>query len=102
MSMPDNAVDAAVSAAERLESYESAEQVEPLEVLIETTLGGSLQSITLVTSLGGPTIRVNLYQSTVTAVWGTESHTTHWDNDDLQSELISEYEAKADGREIHV
>lgn len=66
-----------VDTAERLEEYDSIEDIDFLERKYECSHDGTVREVTLVLTTGGPQIEVNCISGTVSGFWSGESHTTH-------------------------
>jgi len=75
-----------VRQAERLESIDSAEQMNILEVNYTVNERVGVTGVELVLTVGGPDIRVNALAGTVRGSWGGDTHTTHFD-----SEVVEQY-----------
>jgi hypothetical protein len=70
-----------VRQAERLESIESVEQMNILEVNYTVNEIAGVTGVELVLTVGGPDIRVDALAGTVRGSWGGDTHTTHFDSD---------------------
>ena len=75
-----------VRAAERLESIDSYEELNILEVNYEVNERAGVTGVKLVLTVGGPDVRVNALSGTVRGAWGGDTHTTHFDSD-----VVEEY-----------
>lgn len=94
MSDKDLIVDEVVSTAKRLEEmdiedFESSGEV--LDVKLTVFLNGTVRKVVLVLTTGGPHIELNVSNGTVTGHWGSDSHTTHMDNEQLCDYLHERY-----------
>ena len=70
-----------IRAAERLESIDSYEELNILEVNYEVNERAGVTGVELVLTVGGPDVRVNALSGTVRGAWGGDTHTTHFDSD---------------------
>lgn len=77
----NDAIEQAVTTAERIEDMDSVEDLDILEHRISASLDGTAREVVAVLTTGGPHVEVNLSTGTVTARWGGDSHTTHVDAD---------------------
>ena len=75
-----------VRAAERLESIDSYEELNILEVNYELNERAGVTGVELVLTVGGPDVRVNALSGTIRGAWGGDTHTTHFD-----SNVVEEY-----------
>ena len=75
-----------VSAAERLETINTAEELSILEVNYTVNESAGVTGVELVLTVGGPDVRVNALSGTVRGAWGGDTHTTHFDSD-----VVEEY-----------
>ena len=75
-----------VRAAERLESIDSPEELNILEVNYTVNESAGVTGVELVLTVGGPDVRVNALSGTVRGAWGGDTHTTHFD-----SNVVEEY-----------
>jgi len=89
--MNDNITDEVVSTAECIEDMDSFEDLDPLEVKVISSLDHQVREIILVLTVGGPHIEVNVSNGTVSGSWGSESHTTHVNNESLLDHLHDRY-----------
>ena len=89
--MNDNITDEVVATAERIEEYDSPEQIDPLDVKLTVGLDGTVRKVVLILCTGGPHIELNVSNGTVYGTWGGESHTTHVNNESLCDHLHKKY-----------
>ena len=75
-----------VRAAERLETIDTAEELNILEVNYKVNERAGVTGVELVLTVGGPDVRVNALSGTVRGAWGGDTHTTHFDSD-----VVEEY-----------
>ena len=75
-----------VRAAERLESIDSMDEMNILEVNYTVNESAGVTGVELVLTVGGPDVRVNALSATVRGAWGGDTHTTHFNSD-----LVEEY-----------
>ena len=75
-----------VRAAERLETIDTAEELNILEVNYTVNESAGVTGVELVLTVGGPDVRVNALSGTVRGAWGGDTHTTHFDSD-----VVEEY-----------
>ena len=75
-----------VRAAERLETIDTAEELNILEVNYDVNERAGVTGVELVLTVGGPDVRVNALSGTVRGAWGGDTHTTHFD-----SNVVKEY-----------
>jgi hypothetical protein len=75
-----------VRAAERLETIDSYEELNILEVNYTVNESAGVTGVELVLTVGGPDVRVNALSGSVRGAWGGDTHTTHFD-----SEVVEEY-----------
>lgn len=54
------------------EKGQPAEELEPLDVKLETSLDQIVREITLITATGGPHIEIDLFSATIKAFWGSD------------------------------
>lgn len=80
-----------VSTAERIEEMDDPDELEPLEVRVEAGLDGQPYSFTAVLGTGGPHIEVNVTKGIVRGHWGSDSHTTHVNNEDVLGALDEQF-----------
>lgn len=94
MSNDNLAVDQAVSTAERIEGMESIDELDPLDVKVELSLGArepTITDVTLVLGVGGPRVELNASRGTVSVSWGSDYHTTHVNNESLCEQIHDFY-----------
>ena len=70
-----------VRQAERLESIDSMDEIDILEVNYDVNERAGVTGVELVLTVGGPDVRVNALSGTVRGAWGGDTHTTHFDSD---------------------
>ena len=75
-----------VRQAERLESIDSMDEIDILEVNYDVNERAGVTGVELVLTVGGPDVRVNALSGTVRGAWGGDTHTTHFD-----SEVVEQY-----------
>ena len=75
-----------VRAAERLESIDSMDEMNILEVNYTVNESAGVTGVELVLTVGGPDVRVNALSGTVRGAWGGDAHTTHFNSD-----VVEEY-----------
>lgn len=88
------AVDQAVSTAERIEDTDSMDDLDPLDVKVEVSLGTrepTISSVVLVLTTGGPHVELNASRGTVSVFWGGDYHTVHVNNEALCDEIHDFY-----------
>jgi hypothetical protein len=83
--------EAVTDAAERLEGYDSPEEVDALDVKVVASLDGDVREIHLILTTGGPHIELNATNCTVAGSWGGSTHNTHVNNEDLCNRLHDRY-----------
>jgi len=94
--MNDDLTDHVVRTAERMELFDdphdAIDELQPLDVTAEVSLSSqTYQEITLTVAAGGPRIEINVSRGTVTGYWGSDSHTTHFDNQEVADEIARYY-----------
>lgn len=89
--MNDNITDEVVATAERIEEYDSLEDIDPLDVKLTVELDGTVREVLLVLTVGGPYLEVNATNGTVYGSWGGETHRTHVNNEELLDRLHDYY-----------
>ena len=75
-----------VRQAERLESIDSMDEIDILEVNYDVNERAGVTGVELVLTVGGPDVRVNALSGTVRGAWGGDTHTTHFNSD-----VVEEY-----------
>ena len=70
-----------VRVTERLESIDSMDEMNILEVNYDVNERAGVTGVELVLTVGGPDVRVNALSGTVRGAWGGDTHTTHFDSD---------------------
>lgn len=76
--------------AERIEDENDVGNLDPLEVKVEAGLDGTLREVILVMCTGGPHIEVSS-NGYVYGTWGGNTHTTHYTNDRIESDIWDLY-----------
>jgi len=94
----------AVDRAEDIEADDNLEQLveDSLDHTFEVDSHGNVTEITVITTVGGPRVEINLYAETVTAVWD-DSHTVPIFGEEYNQTLDRArefYEAQIDGMEV--
>jgi len=95
--MNDDLTDHVVRTAERMESFDdphdAIDELQPLDVTAEVSLSSDgHRNISLTVTVGGPKIEINVSRGTVTGYWGSDSHTTHFDNQEVADEIHNYYQ----------
>lgn len=75
-----------VRTAKRLETIDSIDEINILEVNYTVNERSGVTGVELVLTVGGPDVRVNALSGTVHGAWGGDTHTTHVD-----SKVVEEY-----------
>mgnify|MGYP006290770177 CR=1 FL=1 len=95
MAHPDSlAAEKAGETAERIENTDSMDELDPLDVKVELSLGSrepTVSSVMLVLTVGGPHVELNATNGTVSVSWGGDHHTTHVNNEALCDEIHDFY-----------
>lgn len=79
---------------EDCEDYEALDEyLEPLSVKVTSNLEGAVSEVTLVVTVGGPSIEVECYSGVVRGSWGGETHSAPvFENEQLLEQLGARYE----------
>jgi len=90
--MNDDLTEYVVNTAKRIENMDSIEDYDdPLDVRIVASLDGTVREVITVESTGGPHIEINATKGTVSGSWGSDTHTTHVNNDDVLNQIHQRY-----------
>lgn len=81
----DLIVDRVNATADRLEGYDSPDDIDYLDAKVSAGFDGELREITVILGTGGPHIEVDLYSGTVRGHWGTATHTAPVDSPAVKS-----------------
>ena len=91
MTDKDLIVKRVVGTAKRWEQCNSVDDIDELDVRVVAGIDGTPREFIVVVTTGGPHIEVNVTNETVTGHWGSNSHTTHVNNEELCSRLHDMY-----------
>ena len=75
-----------VRVAERLESIDSMDKMNILEVNYTVNERAGVTGVEFVLTVGGPDVRVDALSGRIRGSWGGDTHTTHFDSD-----VVEEY-----------
>ena len=91
--MSDNLInDEVMSTVERIESADSIDNIDPLDVEYTVGIGGDIREITLILTVGGPYIELNVTKGYVYGSWGDDTHTAPiFENEQLVDRLHEYY-----------
>jgi hypothetical protein len=94
----DLIVDEVNSAANRWNSYDIPDEVDPLGIEVRSDMDGTAREFVLTMTVGGPTIRVNVTRGIVKGSWGGSDHTAPIDNadftDSYHQRLLNSWQAQ--------
>jgi hypothetical protein len=88
-----------VRAADRVESVDSIDELNILEVNYTVTEGVGVKAVELVLTVGGPDVRVDALNGTIRGSWGGNTHKTHFENPTIEyhaRELAGQFEGRID------
>lgn len=81
MSDEDLIIESVVSTAENLEEMEDPDELELMDVKYMVSSHGHVTEVYGVYTVGGPYIEIRMLSCTVFGSWGSDQHTTHFNND---------------------
>lgn len=85
-----------LAAAERWQEYDESildgeqgplGEIDPLDILVQANIDGTVREVTLVVTTGGPHIEVNVTSQEIVGWWGGASHKSSYFNEKVSARI---------------